>query len=320
MNGRQRRSRTERVRTDAGRVAIAAMVAAAAFAPVAGANGKGNGNGGGGNGGPPAHSNAGGNPPASQGNGPKGNNGTRAHGNSNGSRGNSGNAPGRAHGNPSPGTRPSQAPPSWSNAGGNGKGSGKPGGTSTPRGDNGGSSKEHDNNGAAHQKTTLCHATGSDTNPYVEITISDRAVKAHDHHQDGRDIIPAPAGGCPKAEVTAAVADAVAGLAPAFDAAIPGPPAGAAAPAGTADTPGSAVGGQTQLQPLATGDVAGVEASGGDPASGTAADPAARAAGESDDDSGSLPFTGLAVLMLAIAGALLLATGFGLRRSHTTRA
>src|SRR4051812_11132317 len=57
--------------------------------------------------------------------------------------------------------------------------------------------REHTNNGAAHQKTTLCHATGSATNPYVEITISDRAVKAHARHQDGRDIIPAPPGGCP---------------------------------------------------------------------------------------------------------------------------
>lgn len=53
-------------------------------------------------------------------------------------------------------------------------------------------------------KTTICHATGSATNPYVQITISDNALKAHARHQDGRDIIPAPAGGCPKPEPAAA--------------------------------------------------------------------------------------------------------------------
>src|SRR3954469_7188632 len=46
-------------------------------------------------------------------------------------------------------------------------------------------------------KTTICHATGSATNPYVTITISNNALPAHRRHQDGRDIIPAPAeGGC----------------------------------------------------------------------------------------------------------------------------
>lgn len=46
-------------------------------------------------------------------------------------------------------------------------------------------------------KTTICHATGSATNPYVTITISNNAIPAHRRHQDGRDIIPAPTGGCP---------------------------------------------------------------------------------------------------------------------------
>ena len=46
-------------------------------------------------------------------------------------------------------------------------------------------------------KITLCHATGSATNPYVEITVDDNATKdGHGNHKD--DIIPAPAGGCPK--------------------------------------------------------------------------------------------------------------------------
>jgi hypothetical protein len=42
-------------------------------------------------------------------------------------------------------------------------------------------------------KTTICHHTNSDTNPYVEITVSDSALKAHAKHGD---IVPAPAGGC----------------------------------------------------------------------------------------------------------------------------
>src|SRR5207248_1342898 len=44
---------------------------------------------------------------------------------------------------------------------------------------------------AAHDKVTICHATGSRSNPYVEITISRNALEAHARHQDGRDIIPA---------------------------------------------------------------------------------------------------------------------------------
>jgi hypothetical protein len=46
---------------------------------------------------------------------------------------------------------------------------------------------------------TICHATGSVTNPYVKITIAASAVAAHRDHQDRRDIIPAPAKGCPVA-------------------------------------------------------------------------------------------------------------------------
>ena len=48
---------------------------------------------------------------------------------------------------------------------------------------------------ASSKKITICHATGSKTNPYVEITISVNGLNGHDRHND--DIIPAPAGGCP---------------------------------------------------------------------------------------------------------------------------
>ena len=46
-------------------------------------------------------------------------------------------------------------------------------------------------------RVTICHATRSVTHPYVKITISTSAVTAHRAHQDRRDIVPAPAMGCP---------------------------------------------------------------------------------------------------------------------------
>ncbi|MBP1693960.1 MAG: hypothetical protein H6Q37_1843 [Chloroflexi bacterium] len=47
-----------------------------------------------------------------------------------------------------------------------------------------------------NDKISLCHATGSTTNPYVEITVS-VAGATHGHAKHPGDIIPAPAGGCP---------------------------------------------------------------------------------------------------------------------------
>ena len=48
---------------------------------------------------------------------------------------------------------------------------------------------------ASPDKVTICHATGSESNPYVQITVSESAVregKGHnrDGHQHGEDIIP----------------------------------------------------------------------------------------------------------------------------------
>ncbi|SDQ13855.1 hypothetical protein [Leucobacter chromiiresistens] len=42
-----------------------------------------------------------------------------------------------------------------------------------------------------HNKVTLCHATGSEKNPYVSITVNaNGTANGHIGHQDGRDIIP----------------------------------------------------------------------------------------------------------------------------------
>ncbi len=46
------------------------------------------------------------------------------------------------------------------------------------------------------KKITICHATHSASNPYVEITVSVNGLNGHGEHPD--DIIPAPAGGCPQ--------------------------------------------------------------------------------------------------------------------------
>src|SRR5207249_11092469 len=45
-------------------------------------------------------------------------------------------------------------------------------------------------------KVAICHATGSQSNPYVRIVINQSALDAHRAHGD---IVPAPPGGCPGA-------------------------------------------------------------------------------------------------------------------------
>jgi len=60
--------------------------------------------------------------------------------------------------------------------------------------------ENNDHGNKDNGKTTICHATGSETNPYVQITVSNNALAAHSRHQGGRDIIPAPNEGCPAGE------------------------------------------------------------------------------------------------------------------------
>jgi hypothetical protein len=47
-------------------------------------------------------------------------------------------------------------------------------------------------------KITICHRTGSETNPYVTITVDRNGLNGHGGHEG--DIIPAPEGGCPGEE------------------------------------------------------------------------------------------------------------------------
>jgi hypothetical protein len=47
----------------------------------------------------------------------------------------------------------------------------------------------------SNDKITICHATGSEKNPYNEITVSMSGLNGHDQHES--DIIPAPVDGCP---------------------------------------------------------------------------------------------------------------------------
>jgi hypothetical protein len=51
-------------------------------------------------------------------------------------------------------------------------------------------------------KLTICHATGSATNPYNEITIDFNGLNGHSNHTG--DIIPAPESGCPSVTPTPA--------------------------------------------------------------------------------------------------------------------
>jgi hypothetical protein len=69
-------------------------------------------------------------------------------------------------------------------------------------------------------KLTICHATGSATNPYTEITIDFSGLNGHSNHKG--DLIPAPAGGCPSVTPT-----------PAITATVTATPSGTTTPAAT---------------------------------------------------------------------------------------
>jgi hypothetical protein len=166
-------------------------------------------------------------------------------------------------------------------------------------------------------KTTICHATGSTTNPYVTITISNNAVPAHQRHQDGRDIIPAPAEGCP----TAAASGQQQGS---TQHGTTGQEQAAAAPTTGASTTTSTPAGQTGVmgESTSTGSsgspnnvsVLGASTSGSAPSASSS--PAAT--GTRSSSSSGLPFTGTDAIIVAILGLALLLAGLTARRVATT--
>ncbi len=180
-------------------------------------------------------------------------------------------------------------------------------------------------------KVTICHATGSATNPYVKITIAEPAVEAHRRHQDGRDIIPAPAGDCvaPAAPATTPIGargfpsspfGALRALGAPATPAVPAAPTAAGAPAtpATPAVPASpAASGVMGEQATFDGDedAAAVRAAAGASESGAVA----RRESGADLRSGSLPFTGLTVALLIAAGLAALLAGYALRRASVTR-
>jgi hypothetical protein len=178
-------------------------------------------------------------------------------------------------------------------------------------------------------KITICHATKSVKNPYVEITISVNGLHGHGPAEDPRhhegswqDIIPAPAGGCPSTvqqssgpvtETKTEPTSTPTTTPPTSVALLAAPEVAATAPAGQAVLGAQASGGSEPAGASAPGasKVLGASASGSTP-------PAAAVAARAEDDaSGSLPFTGfeLAIVLLAAAAALL--GGFALRRATT---
>ena len=173
-------------------------------------------------------------------------------------------------------------------------------------------------------KTTICHATGSATNPYVTITISNNAVPAHQRHQDGRDIIPAPAGGCPSGTIGGAQQTPATGQqeqsqqaqAPAStqqQTATAAPTTGSST---TGAAPSSSSGKHSSgSSPGEQQGILGTSASGTSPsASSSAAATATRAA-----SSSALPFTGTDAIVVAILGLAAVLLGVTVRRAATTR-
>src|SRR3954452_5993764 len=184
--------------------------------------------------------------------------------------------------------------------GGGGQASAGGGGSSSSRGHANGpsvNSQEKSSNGHAG-KMTICHATHSSTNPYVEITVSNNAIPAHDRHQDDEDMIPAPPGGCPGG---ASGANPPSGIV-SGNVQLAGMPE---APLG--DAPASGVLGVSN-----EGGTSPVGDRGG--GLGTEQGGVEGATQVASTSGGSLPFTGLAVGLLLALGALLAATGFVVRR------
>jgi hypothetical protein len=188
-------------------------------------------------------------------------------------------------------------------------------------------------------KVTICHATGSTSNPYVVITVDVHALKAHTQHQDGRDVIPAPSGGCPAASsgggttTTGTTGTTTTGTTTTGTTTTGTTTTTTTGTTATTTTGTTTTGTTTTTGSTTTGGVAGVSTpppgghSAGSPQPSVQGGPQGGPAGVlgvttrlgTAARSGTLPFTGVPLWLAALAAAGLLAAGVGLRRTAQQR-
>ena len=200
--------------------------------------------------------------------------------------GTSGNPHVGGNGNPHASGPPGNPVHPTGNSGSGGSG-GSSGATSSASASTHAAGGNGNGNGPAPQsragKVTICHSTGSPTNPYVVITMSANALPAHMRHHDGADKLPGADGTC---------ADPVA-ITPAN------------APAGSAAV--------LAAQARSGGGAGSFEA---------AADTIPPSVAEDATDErpiGSLPFTGADLGLLVAVGLGALGAGLALRPSRSQR-
>jgi hypothetical protein len=175
-----------------------------------------------------------------------------------------------------------------------------------------GTSEEHPP-GNESGKTTICHATGSATNPFVLITISNNALPAHQAHQDGRDIIPATGGTCPGATQEQQPPGLTPGETPGVTpGAVPNAPGQTGVLGESTTSPTGSNGSNATPNNV---NVLG-ESTGSAPSASTS--PAAT--GTRASSSNGLPFTGTDAIIVAILGLAALLLGVTVRRATTNRA
>jgi hypothetical protein len=285
------------------------------------------------------------NPPAvqPQANGPQGPAGNDARGRSESapkrsasSHGKSNSSHGKSHS--SHGKSGQSHGKSGESHGKSGQSHGKSGQSHGKSGESHGKSAKGKANNLGKGKITICHATRSEKNPYVEITISVNGLHGHGPADDSRhhegswqDIIPAPEGGCPStAQQTEQpkTEDKNTDTTTTTTTTTPVPEQGtqAALPEVATQAPATTPGPQSLVlgaRESGGGDgpkdepktqVLGANASGGDDA------PAGAEATRAADAGGTLPFTGTQVAFVLIVAAVALLGGVALRRALSSQA
>jgi hypothetical protein len=160
--------------------------------------------------------------------------------------------------------------------------------------------------GGEHRKITICHRTGSEKNPYVQITISENAWPAHQQHGD---LNPVPAAGCPSAAQTTTTAAVAAAPTQSTTPLVTNAPAAPVVALGTVAT-------KKEAESRAASSPRTNEATraAGDEAESTPAVLAAARTLGATVQRGRLPFTGMPLWIPLLAGVGLAATGLSLRR------